>query len=361
MPADVFLTGVTGFIGRSLLRKWLDSGDGFFRLLIRGKHDQSPQQRIGQVLADLYPGADETRFLERIEIVEGDVSVDRFGLNDSEYGRLTENISHIIHCAAAARFDLELEQARRTNVVGTANILDLAAECSRLQKIDYIGTAYVAGRRKGVITEDELDEGQEHNNTYERSKLEAEKLVRERMPELPITIYRPSIVIGDSKTGHVSGYSAFYRVLRAYVLGQLKMLPGHPSCPLDLVPVDYTADATYLISADDANRGKCFHLTAGLDNLTTLEEIRDLASRHFGREKFTIVPPGEFMASLERAGGSVSEEERKLIDELSIYLPYLTGELRFDNANTLMALSGTDLAVPRVADYFGRMAERMLK
>jgi long-chain acyl-CoA synthetase len=361
MTSRVFLTGVTGFIGRYLMQKWMDSSEVSFHLLARRKHDLSPRERIHQILAELYSDADSAHLAGRIEVVEGDVSLDKFGLKDSDYKQLSEKVSHIIHCAAAARFDLELEEARKINVKGTENVLALARECPGLKKIDYIGTAYVAGRRTGIIKEDELDEGQEHNNTYERSKLEAEKLVRESMAALPITIYRPSIVICDANTGRVSSHSAFYRVLKMYLQGRLPMLPGSPSCLLDLVPVDYMADAAYLISQERTSPGKCYHLTAGLNNLTTLEETRELASHYFNRKKFSIIAPEQFMAYVSQVQESLSDEDRDMIDELKIYLPYLTGQLRFDNSNTLKALSKTGLEVPRVGDYFGQMAEYMMK
>ncbi len=194
--------------------------------------------------------------------------------------------------------------------------LDFAAACGGLRKIDYIGTAYVAGRRKGVIRETELDEEQEHNNTYEGSKLEAEKLVRESMEELPVTILRPSIVICDSRMGRASSFNGFYRALRLYWLGLMKMIPGYPSSLMDLVPVDYVTDAVFYISGNASSTGRCYCLTAGLDNATTLEEISDLAGHH------------------------------------------LAGELRFDNSNTMRY---TGFEVPGVRSYFGKMAEYIMK
>ncbi len=361
MTKQVFLTGATGFIGSSLLQKWLDSTDARLHLLTRGKRQQTTQERILAVLAGLYPPAAIAPMADRIEIVEGDLSLDRLGLKEADFKKLAAKISHIIHCAAAARFDLELEQARNTNVKGTESILALARRCSGLQKLDYIGTAYVAGRRVGLIKEDELDEGQEHNNTYERSKLEAEKLVRASMPELPITIFRPSIVICDSKTGRVSSHSALYRLLKTYLLGALKVLPGDPTCLLDLVPVDWMADATHFISGKASSTSRCYHLTAGLDNLTTLEELRDLASHYFGMERLTIIPPEAFYAYVAQAEAKFTEEERHMVDELKIYLPYLTTELKFDNSSTLNALKKNGLQVPKVSSYFDRMAKYMLK
>ena len=358
MTEELFLTGATGYIGSNLLTEWLESTDVILNLLIRSKHEECPHDRIMGVLAELCPDKDLSPLSSRIRILEGDISLDRFGLDESEYEMLAERITHIIHCAAAARFDLELEEARRINVGGAVNILNFARTCQNLKKVDYIGTAYVAGKRTGVIREDELDKGQEHNNTYEQSKLEAEKLVRKHMKELPITILRPSIVICDSKTGRASGYNGFYRALRMYYLGLMTVLPGYPSSLLDLVPVDYVADATYSLSPNKNSVGKCYHLTAGLDNISTLGEIRDLASHFFRKEKFTLIPPEEFNVYVSKVEDNLTEKERELIDEIRLYMPYMIGELQFDNTNTVR---DTKLEVPKVSSYFGRMVEYMMK
>ena len=354
MTETVFLTGATGYIGKSLLQKWLDSSEARLVLLVRGKRGENPKERIVNALASLYPAGDTGRLSARIDVAEGDVSFERFGLDEARYRDLASRVSHIIHCAAAARFDLELDEARRTNVAGTRNILDFARTCSALGRIDYIGTAYVAGKRAGIIREDELNEGQEHNNTYERSKMEAEMLVRESMRELPITILRPSIVICDSRTGRASNFNGFYRALRMYWLGVLKVLPGNPSSVLDLVPVDYVTEAVHSITRNPASVGACYHLTAGLNNATPLEEISELASRHFGKEKFTIVPPGEFTAYISKMKDRFGEKELGMVNEIMLYMPYLTGELRFDNSNAVRA---TRLEAPPVRTYFGKMAE----
>ena len=354
MTETILLTGATGYIGTSLLQKWLESSDARLVLLVRGKHDENPRKRIEDTLAKLYPAGDGRDFAKRIEVAEGDVSFDRFGLDESRYRDLASRVSHIIHCAAAARFDLELDEARRTNLGGTRNILDFGRACGGLRRIDYIGTAYVAGRRTGVIREDELDEGQEHNNTYERSKMEAEKLVRESMRELPVAILRPSIVICDSRTGRASSFNGFYRAMRMYSLGLLKAVPGNPASTMDLVPVDYVTEAVHSISNNPASVGRCYHLTAGLNNALPLEEIAALASAHFGKEKFAIVPPEEFVANISKMKGRLSEKDMDMIDEIMLYMPYLTGKLGFDNSN---ALRETGLEAPPVRSYFGKMAE----
>jgi thioester reductase-like protein len=128
-------------------------------------------------------------------------------------------------------------------VGGSRNVIALAGECRDLRRLDYVGTAYVAGKRSGVIGEDDLDAGQEHNNTYEKTKMESEAEMRRAAQRLPVTVFRPSIVICDSRTGGISRYSAFFRMLSAYNAGLLPALPGAASTMLDIVPMDFVAGA----------------------------------------------------------------------------------------------------------------------
>jgi long-chain acyl-CoA synthetase len=353
MSDTVFLTGATGYIGSSLLQAWLEKTDATIVVLARQKRDKKAAARVESALAALSAGPGGSGFPERIEVVEGDVSFERFGLKAKPYRDLASRVTHIIHCAAAARFDLELDDARKTNVGGTRNILDFGRACIGLRRIDYIGTAYVAGQRRGVILEDELDKGQRHCNTYEHSKMEAEKLVRESMRDLPIAILRPSIVICDSLTGRASNFNGFYRAMRMYSLGLMRAVPGNPASTMDLVPVDYVTEAVYAISNNPVSIGRCYHLTAGLGNAPTLGEIAALASEHFGMEKFAIVPPEVFVANIPRMKEPLTEEIMDRIDEIMLYMPYLNGHLEFDNSNTLRE---TGLAAPPVGSYFGKMA-----
>jgi len=353
MGGDIFLTGATGFIGGSFLQKWLNETDLKVTLLVRSKKGVAPQARVREGLTTLFPEADISTLSERVGLMEGDLALDRFGVEQAAYERLTRQTAHILHCAAAVRFDLEISQARQINVRGTETVLAFAKACPQLERVIYVGTAYVAGKQNGIVREDELDKGQEHNNTYERSKFEAETLVRAAMSHLPITIFRPSIVVCDSRTGRLSRYSAFNRVLRRYALGLLKMLPGHLSTRMDLVPVDYVANAAFAIVKNPATIGRCYHLTAGLENLTALEEIRDLASQHFGREKFVIIPPGLFYTCTAILKPLLAEKVREDLKEIRLYTPYLVHESLFDNSNTVKE---SGLRVPQFRSYFGVMA-----
>lgn len=358
MNGTLFMTGVTGYIGSSLLQKYLDETEMEIDLLVRGRREKSPGDRLDAVLAELYPGDDTGRYAERIRVHEGDLAFENLGLDKNEYSDLASRTTRIIHCAAAARFDLDLEDARSINVGGTRNMLDLAQSCTGLEKFDYIGTAYVSGGRNGLILEDELDTGQEHRNTYERSKMEAEKVVRGHFGELPITVMRPSIVICDSKTGRASDFNGFYRALRLYWHGLMKMLPGDPSCRMDLVPVDYVTDAIFALSGSEASIGRGYHLTTGAEKAATLAEISDLSAEHFGLDPFTIIPPEHFLAGLSARKSELTDDEKQAAEELKLYMPYLSTKMSFDNSG---AVRDAGLEPPPVGEYFGTMARYIME
>jgi long-chain acyl-CoA synthetase len=353
---ELLLTGATGYVGQALLWKWLRSTDARCNLLVRSRRGTSPAVRAQDALREF--GDDPSPWMNRIQVFDADVTLERFGLNPADYEALAGRVTHIIHCAAAARFDLDIAEARVTNVGGVKRILDLAAQCRRLEKVDYIGTAYVCGLRTGLIKETELDVGQQHRNTYERSKFEAEKLVRDSMSRLPISILRPSIVICDSRTGHASNHNGFYRALRMYLKGGVTMLPGFPESLLDLVPVDYVADACFSISHSAVSIGKCYHLAAGPDNTTRLGEIQELASKYSGKEKFDLLPPPAFLTLVGQMTSRMREEDLKAVKEMELYMPYLLCEHQFDNTNTLR---DTGLTPPPVPVYFGKFVERILR
>ncbi len=358
MNGTLFLTGGTGYIGSSLLKKWLDDTDMEIDLLVRSRREKSPGDRLKATLEDLYPGTDTESLAERIRVHEGDIALEKLGLDEQTYGDLASRTTRIIHCAAAARFDLDIEVARAVNVEGTRNMLELARACGGLEKFDYIGTAYVSGMRDGLILENELDTGQEHRNTYERSKMEAEKVVRGHFGELPITVMRPSIVICDSKTGRASDFNGFYRSLRLYWHGLMKMLPGDPACRIDLVPVDYVTDAIFALSGNEAGIGQNYHLTAGADMTASLAEIRDLAAEHFGLEPFAIIPPDHFLAGLSARESEMTDDERRIAEELKLYMPYLSTGMSFDNSG---AVRDAGHAPPPVGDYFGTMVRYIME
>jgi thioester reductase-like protein len=334
----VLMTGATGFVGRRLLRVWLEKTSARVVVLTRPQNGDATAARCGVAVPEL---AED--FSRRVTAVAADLTDPGLGLSSALRNELTTAVTHIVHCGGLVRFDVPLADARAANTTGTAAMLDLARQCPRLRRFDHISTAFVAGCRRGVVREDEHDRGQQHHNGYERSKLEAELLVRGAAGDLPVAIHRPSIVTCDTRTGELAPFGAVARLLGAYAAGNLMALPGRPDARLDLVPVDFVADAVFAVAADPGSVGGCFHLAAGPDRSPELGEVRDLAAEHFQRPPLLI-------------GGDPSSLPSALRAEVELYAPYLTCDLAFavTGADTFLAKAGVDL--PNLAEYFAIMA-----
>jgi len=136
------------------------------------------------------------------------------------------------------------------------------------------------------------------------------------------------------------------------------MLPGDPLCGIDLVPVDYVTDAIFTLSGNEASVGRGYHLTAGADRAATLAGIRDLAAGHFGLEPFEIIPPEHFLAGLAARESVLTEDEKRIADELKLYMPYLSTKMSFDNSG---AVRDAGLEPPPVGEYFGTMARYIME
>jgi thioester reductase-like protein len=355
MGEHLFLTGGTGFIGSRLLNLWLGRTEARITLLVHNHQGISAEQQRHRLLAAL-PGESHRVRAERLHCVCGDLAAPHLGLSREDQDDITDTATHIVHAGASLRFDLTLDQARQTNTAGTAAVIDLARSCPRLALFAYLGTAYVAGRCKGIVYEETEHDGLEHNNAYERSKYEAEMLVREAMSEIPATVLRPSIVTCDTATGYTPATSAFYRILLGIASGVLEVLPGRADTRLDMVPVDYVVEAAFAIGRRSELAGRCFHLCAGADKLISLEKLRDLSCRSFGRRNLDILSRQEFSA-WATAARRVNPDKGVFIDEISLYTPYLYQSPIFDNANTRQALNGTGIRFRPVPEYFDMVAD----
>ena len=309
-PADgtVLLTGSTGFVGMELLARYLERTDRPVITLIRARDDEAARERLDGVLANLF-GYRAGRYSDRVRAVAAELTAPRLGLNAARWERVAGQVTTIVHGAASVSFGLELEEARAINVEGTRRMLELAArarELGVLERYAHISTAYVAGTHTGRFSEQDLDVGQGFHNSYEQSKFEAEQLVRSRH-ELPFTIMRPSIVVGDRDSGWTSAFNVLYWPLRALARGIFTAVPGTASSPVDVVSIDYVADAIYELCQRDGDAGQTYHLTAGA-NASTIGEILNFASGYFDRPGPKLVPPAEFALMTDGVSLSVLEE-----------------------------------------------------
>jgi thioester reductase-like protein len=350
MKKVVFITGATGLIGSHLVARILkDDPTTQLALLVRGDSDEDAKKRLEGTLGMWLSEADLQPMKKRIRVIKGDITLSRLGLSGTLYDQVAGQITHIIHSAATVQFQLPLECARLVNLGGTKNVMALARSAKRagrLQHVAYVSTAYVCGDREGTISEEELECRQQFVNTYEQTKLESERFIRELMGELPLVVFRPSIVVGDSVTGRTTAFNVLYAPLKLIYRRIVDTLPGNPRIPLDVVPVDFvTAAINHICLKSTDGIGKTYHLTAGEDKTTTTGQIVELAVSYFNRmDTKQHIQPTKFLPlkTFRAIGG------KRLVQALEAYQPYLCTHKIFNNANTLSALRGTNIAPPGV-------------
>jgi len=333
----VLLTGATGFLGMEVLARLLDEGDRDVLALVRASDDAAAQARLDDVLRTLWadPGARRSR----VRAVRGDVTERDLGLGGRR-AEVAESTGAVLHCAASIAFDLPLDEARAINVDGTARVLDLAAEAQGrggLERFLHVSTAYVAGRRQGLFRERQLDAGQNFRNSYEQTKAEAEEVVA-LARELGPAIARPSIVVGESGSGWTPAFNVLYGPLRAFARGLVESVPAHPHARVDVVPVDFVADAlVHLLGRREAG---VFNLVAGRDAVT-VSELVELASDWFERPRLVLDEPAE----------AAADEE----DPNSVYVPYFDMDVVFDDVRSRSMLGPAGIVAPPLRDYFGTL------
>jgi len=348
---DVLLTGTTGFVGMELLARYLERSQRRIVTLVRAENDVAAGARLDGVLANMF-GARAAQHCDRVEAFAADLTAPGLGLEPAVRERLACRVSTIIHSAASVSFTLPLQEAREINVEGTRRVLEFAEAaraCGGLERYGHISTAYVAGTHAGRFAECDLDLGQAFHNSYEQSKFEAEQLVRSH-GELPFTILRPSIVVGDRKNGWTSAFNVLYWPLRAFARGLFTAVPAIPSAPVDVVSIDYVADAIHELCESAGGSGETYHLTAG-QNASTMGEIAALASRYFRRPLPTVLSPAEF-AALKR--GAV---EDSALDASRAYFPYFSCGTVFDQAATGARLEPRGIRVSPLGDYLERLLD----
>lgn len=345
MPAEqILVTGATGHIGTALLPRLLEDPGVTVLALVRARDAAHLAERRAELSAGL-PA-------DRIDVVAGDVTAPELGLSARDRARVASDVTAIVHSAASVRFDMPAEKAAEENIASTDAILALARSLKgRLTRLDHVSTAYVAGDRTGRVLEAECDVGQAFRNSYEWSKCQAEGRVRAAIAEgMPGAIHRPSIVVGDSRTGETKAFNVLYWPLKLYARGWWRLFPGSPDTLVDIVPVDFVADALARLRRDPETLGECFHLAAGDD----AERVEVLAARFaeaFGRPPIRYVEPklyASWVRPILAAPLSLTRRGRTILRGGKAFLPYFRGNPLFDTSNLRRRLGS---GAPRVLDY----------
>jgi long-chain acyl-CoA synthetase len=349
----VLLTGATGFLGMELLARYLERTDRTVYTLVRAESQAVADARLRSMLESLL--GDTEAYVHRVVALRGDLCRPGLGLTAVRREELAEAVTDVVHCAASISFELPLPEAREINVDGTRQLLELAELAQRrggLRSFSHVSTAYVAGDWRGLFGEDDFAVGQRFRNSYEQSKYESELLVRRHATTLPIQIFRPSIVVGDSRTGYTPAFNVIYSPLRAFARGTYAAIPGRASAPVDVVPVDYVADAIFGLAG---RPGSVHQLTAG-GHATTMGELMELATGYFERPRPRMVSPALYRrvahpVLVRRAKGS----RRRALQRTEVYFPYFDAHVSYDNARTSAALRPLGIEVPPINRYFERL------
>jgi thioester reductase-like protein len=335
----VLLTGATGFLGMELLARLIEREDCSVVCLIRAESAEAAAERLAGVIARLYDDPPEAA--ARVRAIAGDVAAEGLGLSPDEREELEASVTSVVHCAASISFDLTLEEARAVNTAGPVRMLELSraiAERGRLRRHVHVSTAYVAGRYEGLFHETDLDLGQGFRNTYEHSKFDGEVAVNAAADGLPVVIARPSIIVGDSRSGWTSAFNVIYWPMRAFSRGLMDEVAIDPAAVADVVPIDYVADGLMAL-LDHPEVGGTIALVAAAVAPTNGELI-ELACRQFGREPPRIV---ETAAT-------------RLVDA-QLYAPYFGTGASLDDARARELLGPLGVHVPELRDYFSTLID----
>jgi thioester reductase-like protein len=353
----VLLTGATGFVGMEVLTRWLERDDRRVYALVRADNDEHAAERLHPGLESAFDDAHPHP--DKLVALAGDVERPLLGLDPERADELAREVDLIIHSAASVSFSLGLDESREINVGGTRNMLDFALRCAALgnglQRFTYVSTAYVAGTHPGVFGEDEFFEGQEFRNAYEQSKFEAERLVRSHRRRLPIQVLRPSIVVGERLSGWTSSFNVLYGPLKAFARGAFPAVPAKHSSPVDVVPVDYVADAIYELARNGPNR--TYNLVAG-HQATTVGKLIELASGHFERRPPPTFPPELYkLIVYPLMKRRLPERAREGLRRVEVFFPYFSVQVRYDDRRARARLEPLGIKVTPVDGYFHRLLD----
>lgn len=348
---SALITGFPGFLAHRLLLELATEGDAPIYVLSLPDTLVAARREINE-LEKKAP-----RLEGRVKLVSGDITRKRLGMDPRLYEELLKEVGVVWHLAALYDLAVEAQIAYRVNLGGTYEVLDFCEKCTGLERFNHISTCYVSGTRRGKILESELDCGQDHHNHYEATKFWSEVEVQRRMKDLPTTVLRPGIVVGDSQTGTTAKYDGPYFIFQ--LLHRLpKWLPfpniGRGDTVVNLVPVDFVAQSMSYLGLHGDATGKVLHLAA--PHPMTAKQIVDAVLRHFEHDPAR----GQIPASwVERA------LENQLIQEWTGIPPealaYFNHDAHYDTTEASALLSQGGISCPHLSTYLPTLLDTFLR
>lgn len=284
---------------------------------------------------------------DRVILLEGDVAAMDLGLSGAEIRQLAREVDRIHHVAHASTIGLDRKAAASLNVTGTAEVIELARACGSLSCLVHHSTAMVAGDRRGVVYEDELDSGQGFRSAMEETRMQAEVAARRAMREVPIAVVRPTILVGDSITGEVERLDGLYVLVLLIIAAPAELaipLPGRGDAPLNVVPMDFVVRAAHAIGRSRGAAGRTFHLAD--PHPLSARRVLELIARASGRRAARGHIPSNLAKALLRAPGV-----DRLVRSPRAFLEQLMTPVRYDTRNTDQILAGSGVSCPPFDSY----------
>jgi thioester reductase-like protein len=344
----VLLTGLPSFAARTTCEEIVRASKSTLVFaLVRAKFEAEARDFLDALPLDQR---------SRVQLVEGDAAAMDLGLSGIELKQLASEVDRIHHVAGVSYLGVDRETAEHVNVGGAREILEFAAACSSLKCLIHHSSALVSGDRTGVVLEDELKMGQRFRNVVEETRARAEKLGKNAMARVPITVVRPSTIVGDSRTGEVDRFDGPYLLFLLVVTSPPDLalpLPGRGDEPLNLVPIDWVARAAVAIGRDPRARGRTFHLVDSQP--LAARRVFELVARAGGRRG----PRGSIPANLARAVLRAPGIDR-IAKSPRVVIEALTTPVAYDarNADELLGLLGVD-ACPPLETYVDKLVAHL--
>jgi thioester reductase-like protein len=336
----IFLTGGTGYIGAHAAANLLNEHGASLNLLVRARDPREAEDRLWQAL-QLH--LDFKLFYEylqtRIRIFRGDVTSEQFGLSRDDYDRLVHTTDSIIHCAASLNRKSE-KSCLNVNLRGTLEMIKLGMQVDHyhgLRRFSHVSTVAVAGKRQDeVVTEDAaIDWNRSDYDPYARTKKFCEHMIRQLLPDVPKTIFRPSIVLGDSRRAETTQFD----MVRAFVfLAGLPVLPLRSRDRVDIVNVDFVADAIATLHMRASTQYDTYHLSSGRESQTFKQLTASLAAAQDKRSPIYL----SFLEKPFTKGVNLLANRRNAIGHgaalMKVFIPYLMFNTVFDNTRVTSEL-----------------------
>lgn len=368
----IFITGATGAIGSRLIPELLKDNEVHLKLLIRAASQEEKQKRLDYVLDFWDIDRHEENIINRIEGFQGDITLENLGLGENVFEALTKQVTHIIHCATNIKLMLTLEDARKYTLEGTKNILEFAKRCTghgQFRRFNYLSTIEVAGTMKGIVPENFISQKRSFLNTYEIAKAETENLLEELSKKgFPLTIYRPSMVIGDSVTGKAVTFQFFYHLLEdAFLSPSSPILPYRHEWRFDIVPVNFVARAICAIYDQPETNGKIYNIVAGPDfsilSCELFTELKKVLEKLTQKELKPIreISPRIAYVMLGILGIFSYGDAKKKIKFQQMLTRFLLLNQQFENSRTKTELARAGITIPKISDYLFTICDYYLK